>query len=161
MEQDPTVLKGMTPADAKSYIAQYLTTLKLTEKKLDESVAEENKWRARVDLARSKGIEDLALEAETQANRCQTQRETLSAEVVELKSQIETMRLQLPGLAARERSIDPDLLEQELLISRGYLPGDEVKAETDRRARDLEKNATLDAELEALKTKMSQGVRLL
>jgi hypothetical protein len=74
---------------------------------------------------------------------------------VELKSQIETMRSQLPGLAARERSIDPDLLEQELLISRGYLPGDEVKAETDRRVRDLEKNAALDAELEALKTKMS------
>jgi phage shock protein A len=155
MEQNPTVLTGMTPADAKSYIAQYLTTLKLTEKKLEESAAEENKWRARVELARSKGIDDLALEAEKQATQCQTLRETLSAEVVELKSQIETMRSQLPGLAARERSIDPDLLEQELLISRGYLPGDEIKAETDRRTRDMEKNTTLDVELEALKTKMS------
>jgi phage shock protein A len=153
VQQKETDLAGLRTADAKAYIVQYLTTLKLTEKKLAECTAEEAKWRGRVALARSKGVEDLAQEAEKQVERATEQKNSLSAEIAELKSQIETMRKQLPGLAARERSIDPDLLEQELLIATGYSPGDEELAATDRRLKDLEQSATLDAELAALKTK--------
>lgn len=153
MQQKETDLAGLRTADAKAYIAQYLTTLKLTEKKLAECAAEEVKWRGRVALARSKGVEDLAQEAEKQVERATEQKNSLSAEIAELKSQIETMRKHLPGLAARERSIDPDLLEQELLIVTGYSRGDEELAATDRRLKELEQSATLDAELAALKTK--------
>jgi phage shock protein A len=153
MQQKETDLAGLHAADAKAYIAQYLTTLKLTEKKLAECTAEEAKWRTRVELAHSKGIEDLAQEAEKQAERAAEQKNSLSAEIAELTSQIETMRKQLPGLAARERSVDPDLLEQELLMATGYSPGDEGLAATDRRLKELEQSAALDAELAALKTK--------
>jgi phage shock protein A len=153
VQQKETDLAGLRAADAKAYIAQYLTTLKLTEKKLAECTAEEAKWRDRVALARSKGIEDLAQEAEKQMERVTEQKNSLSAEIAELKSQIEIMRKQLPGLAARERSVDPDLLEQELLMATGYSPGEEDLAATDRRLKELEQSATLDAELTALKAK--------
>ncbi|MDR2419084.1 MAG: chromosome partitioning protein [Treponema sp.] len=159
MQQKETDLAGLRATDAKTYIAQYLTTLKLTEKKLAECTAEEAKWCARVALARSKGVEDLVREAEKQAERATEQKNSLSAEIMELKSQIETMRKQLPGLAARERSVDPDLLEQELLMATGYSPGDEELAATDRRLKELERNATLDAELAALKTKYNCSTR--
>ena len=106
MQQKETDLAGLRTADAKAYIAQYLTTLKLTEKKLAECAAEEVKWRGRVALARSKGVEDLAQEAEKQVERATEQKNSLSAEIAGLKSQIETMRKQLPGLAARERSVE-------------------------------------------------------
>jgi phage shock protein A len=153
VQQKETDLTGLRAADAKAYIAQYLATLKLTEKKLAECTAEEDKWRARVALAHSKGIEDLAQEAEKQAERVAEQKNSLSAEIAELKAQVETMRKQVPGLAARERSIDPDLLEQELLIATGYSPGDEKLAATERHLKELEQNTTLDAELAALKAK--------
>jgi phage shock protein A len=156
MQQKPTDLSGLGVADAKAYIAQYLTTLKLTQKKLEETTKEEAKWRTRIELARAKGVEDLVREAEKQAEYSAEQKNSLNAEVVELKSQIETMRKQIPGLAARERSIDPDLLEQELLMATGYSPGDEAVAATDRRMQELEQSATLDAELAALKAKVGR-----
>jgi hypothetical protein len=72
----------------------------------------------------------------------------------ELKIQIETMQKQLPGLAARERTIDPDLLEQNLLMAAGYLPGEDEKAEADRRFKVMEQDISADADLATLKAKM-------
>jgi hypothetical protein len=60
------------------------------------------------------------------------------------------MRGQLAGLAARERSIDPDLLEQELLIARGGTPGETPAPNLERRFAAAE----ADAALEALKAKL-------
>jgi phage shock protein A len=154
MEQRPDDIRGMNAADAKEYIFLHINTLKLTEKKRESLKAECEKWNARVALARSKGAEDLALEAEKEAVRLQAQLDALDTEINELKSQIESMRKQVPGLAARERSIDPDLLEQELLISLGRIPGDD-NAEPKTEAAFNELNA--DAALEALKAKMKAG----
>ena len=80
-----------------------------------------------------------------------------SAEADELRSGVERMRRQLPGLEARRRTIDPDLLEQELLIAAGRMPGDEGAAETERRLAELEKSSGADAALEELKAKMGLG----
>jgi phage shock protein A len=153
-EQRPEDLAGMSAADAKEYIGHFVITVKLTEKKREELDAEIAKWRQRVELARSKNAFDLAAEAEKQAASLEQQKQGINAEIAEIKRQIESMRAQLPGLAARERSIDPDLLEQELLIALGYLPGDEEKARTERKFGDLEKESGADAALEALKAKM-------
>jgi phage shock protein A len=153
MGREETDLTGMGAGDAKEYIVRYMAALKLAEKKLTEAEAEEAKWNGRAALARSKGIEDLAREAENQAGRAAAQREQLSAETSELRSQIEVMRKQVPGLAARERSIDPDLLEQNLLMAAGYNPGEEERAANERRLKEMEQNASVDAELAALKAK--------
>ena len=64
------------------------------------------------------------------------------------------MRAQIPALAARERNVDPDLLEQELLIAAGYNPWDEGVAGADRQFRDLEKEDGAEEALRALKAMM-------
>jgi phage shock protein A len=150
MEQSPENLRGMGAAEAKEYIFHYITTLKLTEKAHGELIGEHEKWLSRVKLARSGGKEDLALAAQAEADKLQARRDALAAEIAELKAQIQRMRDQLPGLAARERSVDPDLLEQELVIALGGSPGDEGKADLDRQF----EAAEADAALEALKTRM-------
>ncbi len=151
-EQDN--LSGMNITDAKEYIVHHLITFKMNQKKIDELNQEIEKWNSRVVLARSKNENDLANEAERKVNQLRAECESLTIENDDLKNVIGSMRRQLPGLASRERSIDPDLLEQELLIAAGYNPGDEEKIGLSRKFADLEKDVSADAALEALKKKM-------
>ena len=151
-----TNLFGMSPAGAKEYIINFISTLKLTEKQiqsLDEEIA---KWQSRIDLAVSKGSQELAAEAEKEKNRLLEKQTALKTEAERLKTQIEEMRRQLPLLASRERTIDPDLLEQELLMALGHMPGDEEKVKTDRQFKEMEKAQSADAALDELKAKMNK-----
>ena len=156
MEKDPQNLNPINPlkmntAEAKEYILALFATLKVIEKDIAVLEKEAAKWKGRVDLARSRGIEDLLLEAEREAERINTKLSGLREEALDLKGQIEYLRKQLPGIAARERTIDPDLLEQELLMALGQT---EEEAGTERAFRKLEKENSADAALEALKSKM-------
>ena len=132
-----------------------ITTLKLTQKEIHSLEDEAAKWKNRVELARSKGENDLLREAERELERIEVRLTVLKEEEQNYIEEIEVLRRQLPGIAARERSrergIDPDILEQELLMSIG-LTEEEVK--TERSFRELEKNAAADAALEELKTKL-------
>ncbi len=157
MEQNPYDLTGMESPAAKQYILDHLATLRLTEAKLAALDAERQKWTDRVRLARSRGEEELAVQAQGEADRLGADRDRIAAEADELRSGVERMRRQLPGLEARRRTIDPDLLEQELLIAAGRMPGDEGAAETERRLAELKKSSGADAALEELKAKMGLG----
>jgi phage shock protein A len=159
VEQRPEDLSGMNAAGAREYVLNFITTLKLTEQKIRELDEDLSRWNSRIGLARSQGKDDLAAEAEKEAGQIRERQAQLAGEAAKLKIQIEAMRKQIPALAARERSVDPDLLEQELLMAAGYLPGDEAKAETERRFRDIEKNGAADAALEELKEKMAKNKR--
>jgi phage shock protein A len=139
--------------NSREYIFALITTLKLTEKEICSLENEAAKWKNRTALARSRGIADLLAEAEREAERINTKLAALKEEERSLRDNIETMRRQLPGLAARERSIDPDLLEQELLMALGR---DEKESEIDRAFEKLEKESAADAALEALKDKMKE-----
>ena len=147
----PENLAGMNAATAKDYIFAFITTLKLTEKERLSLEAEAEKWKSRFELARSRNANDLASEAEKELGRINAKLLELTEEERSLKSNIENMRRQLPGLAARERSIDPDLLEQELLAALGRT---EEEAGTERAFQKLEKDKSADEALEALKAKM-------
>ena len=140
----------------KEYIYNFIATLKLTERQILNIDDEIDKWRSRVELANSKGQPELAREAEKEQNRLAEKQQTLKAEAEQLKLQIEEMRRQIPLLAARERSIDPDLLEQELLMAAGNLPGDEEKVRAERQFREMERAQTAEAALDELKTKMQK-----
>jgi len=118
MEQDSN-LAGMNAAAAKEYILGFITTLKLTEKEIRSLEEEAAKWKGRVDLARSRGKDALLAEAGKEEERINTKLAGLKEEERELRERIAVMRRQLPGLAARERSIDTDILEQELLMALG------------------------------------------
>jgi phage shock protein A len=156
-EKRPEDLSGMGPKEAREYIFHHIATLKLTEKELEEAENTRTKWEKRVELARSKGDETLALGAEGEAEKAKARADTLRGEIGELRGQIETMLRQIPGLAARERRIDPDLLEQELLMALGHLPGDEEKAGAERAFKDLEQKTAAETALDALKAKMGRN----
>jgi phage shock protein A len=152
MEQSLEDLRSMGIADAKEYIFHYITTLKLSEKKHSELISEHEKWLSRVDLARSRGLEDLALEAQDEADKLRSELDAIGSEIAEIKARIQRMRNQLPGLAARERGIDPDLLEQYLLIALGGDPSAAGTMELDRQF----EAAEVEAALELLKAKMKE-----
>jgi phage shock protein A len=156
-EKRPEDLSGLDVPAAREYILQHISTLKLTEKQILEMDGDISRWKGRVDLARSQGASDLAREAAAEAERLEAKKSALSQEAADLKALIEKMRLQLPVLAARERSVDPDLLEQELLIMAGRLPGDGEKAALERNFAEMEKQAAADTALEALKAKMAMN----
>jgi phage shock protein A len=157
MTDKPEDLRGMGAADAKEYILNFISTLKLTEKKREALAADRAKWDARLTLARSRGEADLAAGAGRELERIRIRDEALAGEIGELQRQIAAMRRQLPGLAARERSIDPDLLEQELLIAAGRMPGEGDHVGIEEKMRDLEKENAAETALKALKDKIKGG----
>ena len=96
----------MSSAEAKEYILALLTTLKLTEAEIRSLDGEAAKWEHRTDLARSQGKNDLLAGAEKEIERVNAKKTKLLEEAESHKIEIEKMRKQLPGIAARERSID-------------------------------------------------------
>ena len=146
-----TNLAGMSAQAAKEYIHGFITTLKLTEKEIRSLEDEAAKWKGRIELARSRGTDELLVEAEREANRINTKLARLREEEQTLREGIAGMRRQLPGLAARERTIDTDILEQELLMALGLT---EEQAGTERAFLKLEKENAADAALEVLKAKI-------
>ncbi|MDR1574896.1 MAG: chromosome partitioning protein [Treponema sp.] len=152
--RNPADLSGMAAAAAKEYILGYAAALKLTEKQARDVDAELGKWKSRVELARHRDL-DLAAAAEKELALLKDKQGRLSMEIGELRSQIAEMRRQLPLLAARERSVDPDLLEQELLMATGRLGGEEEKAANERLFSGLEREASAEAALSQLKAKMA------
>jgi phage shock protein A len=154
MENDLIKLDGMSAAAAKDYILSLITTLKLTEKEIHSLEEDAAKCKRRIELARSNGKNDLASEAEKEAEGIENKIAGLYEEEKSLKNQTEQIRRQLPALAARERSIDADLLEQELLIALGQT---EEEAETERAFKKLEKDSAADSALQALKEKLIEG----
>lgn len=145
---------GMDAAGAKEYIYHYIITLKLTKKKLEETEGELAKWKDRVELSRSRGDGALSLEAEKEVRKFEAERDILAGEIEDLTQGIAGLRRQLPGLAARERSIDPDLLEQELVLALGNTPGE--TGEGARKTAEAWEKIRADAALETLKAKMRQ-----
>ena len=144
-------LTGMNVTEAKEYILSFITTLKLTQKDISALEDEAAKWKNRVELARSKGMEDMLAEAERETERIGIRLAGMGEEIRSYKDSIEAIKRQLPTLAAKERSVDPDLLEQELLMALGQT---EEEAATEKAFRKLEKENAADAALEALKSKM-------
>lgn len=157
MERSPEDLFGMSPEAAKEYVAAHATTKILNEKKLAELDAAAEKWRGRAELARSRAALDLAAAAEAELAKLGSEREALAAETAALASSVEAMRRQLPGLEARRRSVDPDLLEQELALAAGKTPGNEESEQTDKKLAALEKEAAADDALAALKARLAGG----
>jgi len=146
----------MEKENVKEYIFGLVSTLKMTEKQLKNQDDELYKWKNRAELAKSRGMPELVQEAEQEIERINGKQMQLANEIRELKSEIDDMLRQLPHLAARERSIDPDLLEQELLIALGYNPGEEKKVKNEIFFNKIEKEAAAEDALVELKIKMGR-----
>ena len=150
-------LSGMDAVAAKEYLAGFISTRTLTERRLTGLGEEGKRWEERVALARSRGAADLAAAAEQEVLKIREQEAALAEELAVLEGQIARMKGQLPGLAARERSVDPDLLAEELLIAAGRLPGEGERVKVERALEDMEREAAAGAALEALKAKLNRA----
>ena len=149
-------LDGLDAAAAKEYVFGFISALKLTEKEIQRLLEEQAKWEKRVNLA---SIDKELLEsAIAELERIKARIKTLEAESDELRAKIGDLKAELRILPDKERSIDPDLLVQELLILSGRMPGDEKEAERERAFEKLEKEAAALAALEELKAKMEKQI---
>jgi phage shock protein A len=150
-------LGGLDAAAAREYVLGYVSTLKLTEKEIERVTGEEALWERRMKTAQSYGRDDLYAEAQKEYERQKTKKGELETEAQTLTTQIANLKDELRLLPAKERSIDPDLLEQELLILNGRMPGSEQEAARDRNFAELEKDAAAESALAALKAKMKDN----
>jgi phage shock protein A len=135
----------------KEYALSLLTQIKLNEKLAAEYEAEAGKWEKRA--AGTAADRALAAEAEARAAEVRNKAAALKAENAELRTQAEQAIRSVPAMA--ERSVDPDLLLQELLVAAGHDPGSEEERDRERKFAEMEKNAAADAALAELKAKMA------
>ena len=141
---------------SREYVFGYLSTLKLIEMEINGLLEEEIKWEKRISLARNSEDKDLLEYAISEWERVKIKKTALENEAAELMVTIDNLKKELMVMPAKERSVDPDLLEQELLILCGRMPGEEKQAEQDRNFEKLEKETAASAALKELKEKMGK-----
>ena len=134
-----TDIEGLGPKEATEYVLAFITTLKQTGKALAAAQEDANVWTRRVSLARARGDEGLAAQAQARLadataklSRLETERADLTRKVAVLKDKL--VRLRMTG----GRLVDADLLLAQLQMLGGGKDelGDTMKRE--------EANAALD-----------------
>jgi phage shock protein A len=163
---DDTDLSGLDLAAAKEYIFAFAVDFKRIEKELAQAGSEAETWKGRIALAEGKGLAELASSARSKAEEIALKVAALEGERASVAAKIQKMRAALPGISARERSIDPDRLLAELQLMTGELlgpadlgaaPGAEgaSRAATEREFAKLEATSSADAALAAMKRKLA------
>jgi phage shock protein A len=144
-----TNLAGMPPDEAKRYVLAHITDLNLLKKQIDEAKAEAATWESRAALAAAKGMAELQSQAQAQLESANAKIQSLEAEAAALASDIARMKEQIPGLEARVRSVDPDVLLAGLQMVTGEMddPG-KARLESDV------KSVQADDALAALKARL-------
>ncbi|HVO38201.1 MAG TPA: chromosome partitioning protein [Spirochaetia bacterium] len=142
-----TDLEGLGPPEATEYVLAFITTLKQTEKARAAADEEAALWARRVELARSKGEEALASQAQVRLDQSTAKRAQLDAELADLKGKVSILKEKLARLRMTGgKSIDTDLLLAQLEMAVGK------KDELSKTFKDEESNAALDE----LKKKMGR-----
>jgi len=145
----------MNAADAREYLFSLTAGLKIAEKRLAEARSDAALWDRRAALAHARDAgADLEAAARDKAAEARSLIETLEREAAETRRMIEEARREMPGRAARERRVDPDLLQQELLMAQGIDPGDEATAARERKLAQLEAEQAAEDALAALKARV-------
>lgn len=143
---DDTDLRGLSPADARAYILDFITAMKATERAMATVAEELSLWNKRVELAAAKGASELEAAARARLDELVAKRSTLEAERAELAAKVSRLKEQLPLLQASQRSVDADLLLAQLQLATGEALG----ASSSRLEKDLSALGADDA-LAALK----------
>jgi hypothetical protein len=124
---DDTDIRGLSAADARAYVLEFMTSLKATERELAALEPELSTWVRRVELAAAKAAVDpaatgLETAARAKLDELAARKATLNTERVELAAKIARMKEKLPLAVASERSVDPDLLLAQLQMAAGQDP---------------------------------------
>ncbi len=140
-----TDLEGLDPQQAGEYVLAFITTLKQTEKAVFAAEEEANVWTRRVALARSKGDEGLAAQAQARLSDAVGKKARLETELADLKAKVSVLKEKLKLIRMKGgRMVDTDLLLAQLEMAVGKK--DQLK--------DTMKGEEANAALEALKKKM-------
>ncbi len=139
-----TDIDGLDPAQASQYVLAFLTTLKQTEKSLEAAREDTNTWTRRVTLARSRGDEGLAAQAQARLSDATAKQSRLETELADLKAKVAVLKDKLVRLRMTGgRLVDADLLLAQLQMAAGKKDelGNAMKEEAAKAALDeLKKN---------------------
>ncbi len=142
-----TDIEGLGPKEASEYVLAFITTLKQTEKAIAAAEEDVSLWTRRVALARSKGDEALAAQAQTRVDQAAAKKAGLEAELADLKAKVAVLKEKLVRVRMTGgKSVDADLLLAQLQMAVG---------EKDRLA-DTMKEEETKAALDELKKKMGK-----
>jgi len=142
-----TDIQGLGPQEAADYVLAFITTLKQTEKAVGAAEEEVSVWTRRVALARSRGEEGLAAQAEARLTEATGRKATLDAELADLKAKVSVLKEKLARLRVTGgRLVDTDLLLAQLEMAAGK------KDELSAAMKEEESKAALDE----LKKKMGK-----
>ena len=120
---DDTDLRGLSAADAKAYVLDFMTAMKSTERALSSVEQELALWNKRVELAAAKAAADLEAAARAKVEELSAKRSGLAAEQAGLAAKVARLKEQLPLAMASERSVDTDLLLAQLQMATGEALG--------------------------------------
>jgi len=104
---------------AMDMLFAYTTDIKRHEKDMDALRKEIGLWSSRVTLAEGKGLAELAGAAKAQLAQLNGKLAEIEASRAELARDAQRIKESLSGIKAKERSIDPDLLQAELSMMTG------------------------------------------
>jgi phage shock protein A len=110
-----TDIEGLDPKQAAGYVLAFITTLKQTEKSLAAAVENAALWTRRVALARERGDESLAAQAQARLSDAAAKQAGLEAELADLKAKVAVLKDKLVRLRmSGTRLVDADLLLAQL-----------------------------------------------
>ncbi len=143
----------------REYLFSLLTQIKLDAKDLAAREAELKTWQQRMALAQNAGDVQLEAQVQEKIDALQQKIQVLREQAINLKKEAEQLRRDVPLAQASERSVDTDLLEQEILMSAGHSPDSDAleKIQLDKKLEELERAARIDADLQALKETLAQN----
>ncbi len=143
-----TDIDGLDPVQASEYVLAFVTTLKQTEKALAEASEDTNLWTRRVALARSKGDEGLAAQAQARLSDAVAKQSQLELELADLRRKVVVLKDKLVRIKMTGgRLVNTDLLLAQLQM---------VVGEKDTLG-DAMKHAEANAALDQLKTNSTEG----
>ncbi len=142
-----TDIEGLGPKEASEYVLAFITTLKQTEKAVSAAEEEVSLWTRRVALARSKGDEGLATQAQARVDEAAAKKAGLDSELSDLKAKVAVLKEKL----ARLRMTGGRLVDVDLLLAQLEM----VVGKKDELASAMKEEET-KAALDELKKKMGQ-----
>jgi hypothetical protein len=142
-----TDLEGLGPREASAYVLAFITTLKQTQKALAAAGEESSLWMRRVTLARAKGDEALAAQAQARHSDAMAKQAKLEAELADLKAKVSVLKEKL----TRIRMMGVKLVDADLLLAQLEM----ITGKRDELAHTMKKEEA-SAALDELKKKMQE-----
>ncbi|MFH2114284.1 MAG: hypothetical protein ABIJ86_07245 [Spirochaetota bacterium] len=120
---DDTDLRGLSAAEARTYVLEFVTAMKSTERTITSVEQDLALWSKRVELAAAKKATELEAAARAKLDELTTRRLALESEHAELSAKVARLKEKLPLAMASERSVDTDLLLAQLQMATGEALG--------------------------------------